>query len=231
LIAWVLTPSGIVSDDPASPVAAAMRQDASKRGVPFVLPLMDLTDRKQVSGFDVRTRFFPALDDASKRYGAQALLVGSITYTDTGVASRWTLGFGNSRTPFAATATSPQAAASQGVARAATLLARQLGYRAGSGASGAITLVVEGIGSLSDEVKVERIAAGVQGVDGVAFAGVSGHTARYRIKYTGVPADFARALALSGSLTRASAPVTAAPASTAAVPSAHPSELYFHYGP
>jgi len=231
VIAWVLTPSGILSDDPGSPVAVAMRQDAKARGLPFVLPLMDLTDRQKVSAFDIRTRFLSALRSASKRYDAQAFLIGNVTYTDGGVDSRWTLAFGNSKAPFELTAASPQAAASKGVGRAATLLAQQLAYQPGSGASGALLLVVDGIGSLRDEVKVERIAAGVQGVSGVSLAGVSGHTVRYRVDYSGVPADFGRALALSGSLSQAARPVLASPGSSAAAPVSNLPELRFHYGP
>lgn len=232
VVAWVLAPAGIVSDDPASPVAAAMRQTASERGLPLVLPLMDLTDQQQVSSFDVRTTFLPALQSAAKRYGAQAMLVGTIDYAGDGAAGNWTLVFGQTTAPFAGTAGSPAAAAVQGVARAATLLAQRLAYQPGSGAEGVVMLVVDGVDSLTAEVQVQRTATGVQGVSGVTLVGVSAGVARYRVHYAGVPADLARALALSGSLTQTSGPAlpmpltgTAPAAASAPVPN-----LYFHYG-
>lgn len=234
VVAWVLTPSGLVGDDPANPVAAAMRQAAGVRGVPLVIPLMDLADHQQVSSFDVRTTFLPALQSASKRYGAQAILVGTIGYAGQGVASKWTLVFGHATAPFGATAASPAAAAAQGVGRAATLLAQQLSYQPGSGAEGVVVLVVDGIDSLTAEVQVERTAAGVQGVSGVTLVGITGKIARYQVSYAGIPADLARALALSGSLTQTSGPAFPAsspsPESVQAPAVRTAPRLYFHYG-
>lgn len=232
VVAWVLAPSGIVGDDPTNAVAVAMRQAAKERGLPLVIPLMDLTDQQQVSQFDVRTAFLPALQSAAKRYGAQAVLVGTLAASGAEAAGRWTLAFGQTSAPFAVTAASPAAAAAAGVGKAATLLAQQLAYQPGSGAEGAVLLVVDGVDSLGAEVRVQRTAAGVQGVAGVTLVGVAAGVARYRVRYAGVPADLARALALSGSLTQTSAPAPAAPspASAPAPASASLPSLYFHYG-
>lgn len=229
---WVLAPSGIVGEDATSAIAAAMRQAAEQRGLPLVVPLMDLTDRQRVSSFDIRTLFLPALQSASKRYDAQAMLVGTIDYAGQGTVGSWTLVFGQTTAPFAITAASPQAAAAQGVEQAATQLAQQLAYQPGSGAEGVVALVVDGIDSLGAEVQVQRIAAGVQGVSAVTLVKVAAGVARFRVNYAGVPADLARALALSGSLSQTSGPVLPAPATAsvgAAAGSAVPA-IYFRYG-
>lgn len=234
VLAWVLAPAGIVSDDPTDPVARAMRQAADSRGIPLVLPLMDVTDQKQVSAFDVRTLFMPTLKAASRRYGTDTILVGSMRRQGDRVVTQWNLAFSGTQTPFSESAATPAAAASAAVGQAATLLARQLAYvPQGGGPGAALLVVIDGIDSLQSEAAVRRLVAGVQGVQALRLIGVSGTKVRYRLDYAGSAAGFARALALSGSLTQtgtsAAATVTAPAAASAAVAAA--TELDFRYTP
>ncbi len=232
MIAWVLTPAGIVGDDSANPVAGAMRKTASERGVPLVLPLLDLTDQKQVSAFDIRSFFLSTLDSASQRYGTQAMLIGTITpAADQGFTSQWQLAFGKTATPFTTTGASPQAAAAAGVEQAATLLVQAFAYLPNSGAGGALLLVVGGVSDLNAEAAVQRIVEGVQGVKDLRLARIEGANVSWRVAYAGAPEDFARRLALAGGLTRL-AVSSLAPASVMA-PTAATSlpELDFRYTP
>lgn len=209
VIAWVLNADSILSDNPNDPIVAAMRKSADDRGLPLVIPLMDLTDQKQVSGFDIRTLYLPDLQKASARYDARAMLVGDIQAADVGVASQWTLVFGHSTAPYQLTAASPQAAGAQAVARAATLLARQLAYVGGTGGSGRVRVVVEGVHSLSDLDQVEQQFAGVPGVTTTVLAAVRGEVVRFSVEYAGTPNDLAQALTVSGTFAQAVRPSTA----------------------
>lgn len=232
VLAWVLAPGGILGDDPGNPVAAAMLHAADARGLPVELPLMDVTDQQRVSAFDIRTQFMPALASAAKRYGTRAMLVGTIRRSGAGVASDWSLQFGGAQTPFSATAATPAAAASAAVGQAATLLARQLAFAPGSGGlTSAVVVVVDGVDSLAAEVKVQRLIAGVPGVQAPRLIGIDGRVVRFRVEYAGAASGLARALSLSSSLTEAaSAAQSAAPGSRAAAQSAGPT-LEFRYTP
>lgn len=231
VVAWLLTPSGIVGDDPANPVAGAMLETADERGLPLVLPLMDLTDRKQVSAFAVRSFFLPALKTASKRYGTKAMLVGSITPSGQGFASQWQLVLGATTMPFAATAASPQAAASAGVGQAATLLAQEFAYLPNPGGGGELLLSVTGISDLGAETAVRRIVEAVQGVNGLQLVRVEDARATWRLSYDGAPDDFARRLALAGSLSRLAAPPPASVAIGAPAVATSLPRLDFRYTP
>lgn len=219
VVAWVLDANSIVADNPNDPVVAAMRKSASQRGVPLVLPLMDLTDQKAVSGFDIRTLYLPALQAASTRYGARAMLVGDIETVDRGVNSRWTLVFGHSTAPYQLTAATPQAAGAKAVAQAATLLAQQLAYVGGTGGSGHVMVVVAGVRSLADLTRVERLFSGVPGVSTATLAALRGRVVRFRVGYAGAPNDLAQALTVSSAFTQATHPdTTLAPTAASAVP-------------
>lgn len=229
IVAWVLNTGSIVADNPNDPIVAAMRKSAGQRGVPLVLPLMDLTDQKLVSAFDIRTLYLPALQAASVRYGARAMLVGNIEMADVGVNSQWTLVFGQSTAPYQLTAATPQAAGAKAVAQAATLLAQQLAYVGGTGGGGRVMVVVAGVRSLADLTRVEQLFSGVPGVSTTSLDTVRGDVVRFRVAYAGAPNDLAQALTVSDSFTQAAHPdTTLAPATASDMPVA---EINLRYTP
>ncbi len=235
LVAWVLAPDGLVGDDATNPVAQAMHQAAAQRGVPLVLPLMDITDRRQVSGFDIKTFALAPIEKASQRYGAQALLVGTIHRSpgeNAPVASSWQLDLGGNASPFSVTAPTPASAAVAAVGKAAGLLAAQFARVPGTGQTGMIALAVTGVDNLKDEMSVRRYVAGVGGVEALQLASVSGDVLNFVLRYAGSPQDFARQLALSGFLARdettATRPLTSTAPTGASAPRA---ALTFRYTP
>lgn len=230
VVTWVLNSGTIVADNPNDPVVVSMRKSAGKRGLPLVVPLMDLTDQKQVSAFDIRTLFLPALKSASSRYGAHAMLVGVINQADVGVQSQWNLVFGQDTVPFQEHAQTPQQAAARAVARSATLLAQKLAYLPSIGAAGRVHVVVWGIGSLADLKQVEALISGVPGVNAARLDALRGNRARFSVPYAGAASDLAQALTVAGPLTRVRAPTTAMVPAASSAAAALP-ELDFRYKP
>ena len=66
------------------PLAAGLRQRSRQRGVPLQLPLLDLEDRALISAPAVWDGFAYSLHSASRRYGAEVVLVGRAAATDNG---------------------------------------------------------------------------------------------------------------------------------------------------
>ncbi len=231
VVAWVLNAGSIVADNPHNPIVAEMRKSANRRGLPLIFPLMDLTDQKRVSGFDIRTRYLPALQAASARYGARAMLVGEIRTTDMGVNSQWTLVFGHSSAPYQLTAATPQAAGAKAVSHAATLLAQQLAYVRGTGGGGEVMVVVAGIRSLADLTRVEQLFSGVPGVGAAMLAAVRGAVVRFRVGYAGAPNDLNQALTVSGTFAPVAHPATTLAPATAGVAAMSVPELDLRYTP
>lgn len=210
VLALVLTPSGIVSDGSSDPVATALSKAATARGLPLLLPLMDLQDQSRILPFDIRTQFLPDLRLAAKRYGTQALLVGTIRPSATGASGAWTLAVGKTATPFQVSAPSPATAAVNAVDEAATLLAEEFAQVATGLPSGTVEIVIDQVTSLQAEVAVERTIAGVQGIAGSRLVSVRGHSIRFEARYSGTPRQLERALALTGVFAASTAPAPAA---------------------
>ena len=72
------------------PLAEGLRQRSRQRGVPLRLPLLDLEDRQLISPPAVWDGFDFSLHAASRRYGADVVLVGRASlHTDGAWQTRW----------------------------------------------------------------------------------------------------------------------------------------------
>lgn len=78
-----------VTDDS---IREALREQAEQRGLPLILPLHDLEDRLAVSARQLWSIDESAIQKASERYDADAILIGRYSSTSTGVwRSDWQL--------------------------------------------------------------------------------------------------------------------------------------------
>ncbi len=228
VIAWVATPDGMLDGSSDNPLTKAMRKSAQERGLPLVLPLMDLTDQKAVAKFDISSFSFPTLEDASKRYDARAILAGAIKKNGDNVSSKWQLEVGKNKSSFPISAPSAESAAAAAVGKAATLIAQRYARAPSDGAaSSALVLLVDGVDSIQAEAAVRDAVSGVQGVTSLKLSRVKGETLLFLIGYDGTKEEFARHLALSSQLSQSDrAPTLAAPAGSRSRP-----VVSFHYVP
>lgn len=95
LIWLVLTENGrriLLSNTENHPVKSMLRTVANKRGLPLTFPLMDLTDRGNISISDIWGNFEDRIVTASKRYNTEAVIVGRL-YKDTENkwSARWSI--------------------------------------------------------------------------------------------------------------------------------------------
>lgn len=228
VIAWVTAPGGMVGGSGGNPLAKAMRKSAQQRGLPLVLPLLDLTDQQAVSSFDISSFFLPALEKASKRYDARAILVGAIKKSGDSVSSSWQLEVGENTKAFPVAAPSAESAAAAAVGKATTLIAQRYARVPSVGGTGsALALVVDGVNSIEAEAAVRRAVSDVQGVQSLKLSRVKGETLRFLVAYDGSKEEFARHLALSSRLSQSDhAPTLAPPAGSRSRP-----VVSFHYSP
>lgn len=74
--------------------AVSLKQGADQRGLPLFLPMLDITDIKQVSAADIRAMSVATLQKAAERYKADGILIGSIEQKDKLYISHWKLTLG-----------------------------------------------------------------------------------------------------------------------------------------
>jgi hypothetical protein len=91
---WAGAPSYPLSGDAAvlfDSILDEFATAADERGLPIVLPLLDEEDRQQVRFADVWGGFDQFVERAAGRYAVDAVLIGRIAATETGLEARWTL--------------------------------------------------------------------------------------------------------------------------------------------
>lgn len=82
VMAWLVVEDGlerrILGADSQHPLVQGLEERARERGLPLRLPLLDLTDQLAVEPAAVWGRLSQVLEPASRRYGAEAVLVGRL---------------------------------------------------------------------------------------------------------------------------------------------------------
>lgn len=68
----------IVDADTEPHILSLLKKHADQRGIPLITPMMDISDMNQVGVNDIVTMAVPTLQNVSKRYGNDALLIARI---------------------------------------------------------------------------------------------------------------------------------------------------------
>lgn len=91
VLVWVVLADGterqIVGTASDTPLVAGLNQGARDRGLPLTLPLLDLEDQLAVDPAAVWGRLSQVIDPASRRYGADVLLLGRVSPAAEGMPS------------------------------------------------------------------------------------------------------------------------------------------------
>lgn len=93
VVMWlaVETPNGrqLIGAENEPLLAQIVKQESEQKGLPLLLPLLDLEDVTAVTVTDVWGQFPHVLQEASRRYGSDAILVGRVTQNPENYKSPW----------------------------------------------------------------------------------------------------------------------------------------------
>ncbi len=212
---WLAVEDGvrrsILAEDDQSPLEQALLAAASARGVPVILPLMDLEDERNVSFGDLWGGFSAPVRAASARYGTHAILVGRIRHFAGGPwSARWTLYSGTRTSRWRTTADAEAPLLAAGVDGLADRLAAQFALPAGASARGLVEIEITGVRSLADYARARAYLRGLSPVLHVQTVAVAPDRARFRLEVQGDAQGLEQAIGLGRTLTPAPAagPVT-----------------------
>jgi len=169
-------------------VREILQSTAAERGVPLVLPLVDSEELRSVSMTDVWGGFTQSLVRASRRYGADAILVGRARVRSVATAQvRWTLLLGDERIDWDGDiASGPDRVADVFTARLAT----------SSNASGQLQLRVDGVNSLDDYGRLSRYLTTLDVVADYSVDRVEGQIVVFSLQVRGDANQLMRIIAL-----------------------------------
>jgi hypothetical protein len=164
---------------------------AEKRGLPLVFPLLDTEDLQSVAFSDIWGGFDERIVDASKRYGADSILIGRIRPAS-GQRNRWTYIFGGESLSWNGP---PEAIVDQ----IADTLAAEFAV-GGDAPIEVLALNIAGIETVDAYGAVQELLADVSLIESFKISAVAGDVVSYRIEVRGGADRLRRALRFAGLL-------------------------------
>lgn len=145
-----------------------LTRQARDRGLPLLLPLMDLEDTTRLQPADIQAGSISALREASARYPADVVLAVSLSGVETGeVSARWTMLPEEDSINWRNTGESRQAVLSEGIDRLAEYLAGRYAPTGFSAGETRIELRISAIDSLEDYARAQNYLTGLSSVSRV----------------------------------------------------------------
>lgn len=184
---------------------SALEDQAQRRGLPLLLPLLDLDDRRRLDFADVWGDFRHNVMQASQRYGADAVLIGRLTRTPEGRwQSRWSLHYSGSPTPpsefWQAEADSQGEALAIGIDGAADDLARRYAQRYSPDSADTVALSVTGLEGLAGYARALQYLESLDIVTGVEVVRVREDEVLFRLAIRGQARGLEQAIRLGNTL-------------------------------
>lgn len=140
----------LLGNNEAHPAKALIAEQAELRGVPLRWPMLDLSDRNNITTSDVWGSFEDTIIKASRRYQTEAILVGRVYKAYRGSWNvRWTLYDHGHREDWTARAESLIETLIPGVDRTASILAQRFAQVESGEKNNAVLVQVYGITSLA----------------------------------------------------------------------------------
>ncbi len=179
-------------------LAPLLLEEASRRGLPLILPLLDLEDLSKVKVGWVWGDFFESLGEASKRYGAEVMLVGKVLRRGQGWLGDWTLYMGGDAERWQVRG-SLDAVLRSGVDGAADRLARRLAVVPRS-TSTSLAIRVFDVDSFDSYVDTRRYLERLPAVEAVWPRELGPESVLFRVRLKGMMEEIEQAIAVEGKL-------------------------------
>lgn len=206
LLAWVgvdgLQGRQVLSSDDITGAVEVLNQVGRQRGIPMILPLMDLEDQLLVEITDVWQGYGPKIGTASERYAPESVLVARVQAVS---AQSWQGEFelvlpGGGQT-WRTSATSRDELLGQAMNEAVDRLAgRFAGLAVTSGAREQVMLRVFAVTGLSDYARLTAYLESLDAIDSLRLAGLRGDEASFEVDARGGGAALRQVLQLGARL-------------------------------
>jgi len=201
VLAWIaVSGSGsryLVGSNQPRGTRNVLKQRAELRGIPLTLPVLDLEDRNAVQSGDVAGGFYDTIEGASKRYGADSLLVGYARQSRSLWTVKWRLKEGAQVVVYESDGRSLASALEQGIDLLASNLAAWHATQGFTDQEEYLLLSVHDVQTLGDYFRVRDYLAGLDAVSKVVPDMVQIPEVRLRVSMRGTARNLERLIMLS----------------------------------
>jgi len=166
-------------------VHTALQQASRLKGIPLLLPLMDLEEKQRVAVKDVLSAYPEKLLEASKRYDVPAILSGKVVRTRSCWRSEWTLNFNSEVEQWALPCTDLSSNLSAALQSVYQRLSVFYAVTPGGVQAGTVVLKVAGIRGMTAETNIKAYLHKLPMVTTVKWVQVEQGKHVFQLKFSG----------------------------------------------
>lgn len=192
---------GILADTDGSTLATVLAAETERRGIPYVLPIMDLQDALALSFADLFGLFSRDIEAASLRYEPEVILAGRII--DRGndrYSADWLMLFKGERLRLPVLAGTLEEVVAQGVDLVTRRLAEQYALVLNPLLLNQLALEVQGIQALQDFAELERYLSSINLITQATLSAYNEERVAFNLQISGDQSQLRDILALDGQL-------------------------------
>ncbi|MFT5663287.1 MAG: hypothetical protein ACI9JR_000670 [Gammaproteobacteria bacterium] len=183
----------LVSGDATPEIVSMLDTAALNRGVPTLLPLMDLEDIGLISVADVTSRRFDTIGNMAVRYGPDALVVGEIVEQSAeSWRGAWEVRFAEQIFKWKFQAETSQAVIDELVMHLASVLALEYALEDHQRNEQDLLLQVSSMSDLSRLISVQKYLESLNAVESAHVSFISGSDVTFRLKLRNSTEDLQR---------------------------------------
>lgn len=176
----------LVDADSGVELPKTILQAAERRGLPVLLPLLDLVDQRRIGFTDVWGNFEDAVLGASARYETGAVLVGRLYRTPAGGwSARWSLYHDGTGDHWRSEGAQQLEVVAAGIGGTADLLGQRYAQLLSTKDARALDIVVTEIADLDDYARTADYLRQLDPVSDVQIASVEPTQVRFRVSVRG----------------------------------------------
>ena len=185
----------LIGADSASDIATQIDKDTDLRGIPSILPLLDLADMNSVTTSDVMAPFLTTLQQASARYGSNAIVVVRVQQTAKSIKTNWTLQVNDNTQNWKFQGTQLNEVISQGVNQVADALAGAFAV-SDTMQQSELELHISGLQSLSAFADAKKYLESLAPVKSANIEQISADNVSFKLQLVGSVQDLQQAIGL-----------------------------------
>lgn len=211
-LVWIAVEDGgeryLLGADDERALSERLTADAGRRGLPVLLPLLDLEDRRNLLFTDVWGNFADDVLRASARYQVTGVAVGRLLRERNGSwSARWSLYHDGAAEHWSVPASPEAAAIAAGIDGVADLLATHYARAESLDGGQYADIAVAGIAGLADYERAMRYLSRLDQVHALQVLSVESDNVRFRARLGGDARGLARTIAFGKTLAQDTAAV------------------------
>ncbi|TNF36761.1 MAG: DUF2066 domain-containing protein [Gammaproteobacteria bacterium] len=222
VLIWLAVRDGrnryVLKDADASVIKDVVNREAIRRGLPLQWPQYDATDKQALGFADIWGGFWDPVVQASKRYAADAILLGRMDWTGSGWQMNWSLWLEQKSEQWNLSAVELDMLMASGINLATDQIASRFAVLQNTTDEGRLIVQVNGVSNVASYARIARYLQSLVPVKHVFVTEVEQQQVKFHLDIAGSRDDLQRLIALDKTLVPDVVPITPPPPNPDAVP-------------